>query len=105
LKKSPESPGGTFVLVKFWPEDGVWNASAMDIPVAVFGETFEEAQHNFEDALTAHFETLADAGQLKSALVSLRKIAGDREMFDRIQPRVTFQKFPVAEETLELCHQ
>ena len=29
------------VLCKFWQEDGVWNGSAQDLPVAVFGETIE----------------------------------------------------------------
>ena len=103
--KQPREEAAAFVLVKFWPSDGVWNASAMDIPVSVFGTTFEEARNNFEDALLAHFETLADVGQLKPTLQLLQRIASDRGVFDRLEPRETFAKFPIANETLELCHQ
>lgn len=93
-----------FVLVRFWREDDVWNASALDIPVAVFGDSFEEAQRNFEDALRAHFETLIEAKQDKKIIDRLIKVAQDRGFYDRIKPCETFVKFPVQPEARELCH-
>jgi predicted RNase H-like HicB family nuclease len=49
-------------LCRFWREDGVWNASAVDLPIAVFGDTIEEAQSNMSDALTAHLNALNRLG-------------------------------------------
>jgi predicted RNase H-like HicB family nuclease len=105
LSRKKQSPSlSIFVLVRFWPEDGVWNASAMDIPVVVCGNSFEDAQNNFEQALMAHFETLADVNQVKKTINRLTKAAKDRGFYDRIRPRETFEKFPVRLDSLELCH-
>jgi len=94
-----------FVLVRFRHEDGVWNASALDIPVAVFGGTFEEAESNFEEALKAHFEVLVEFNQARQTIQHLVKVAQDRGLYDRIEPREIVTKFPVIEpETPELCH-
>lgn len=104
FKKQPRS-AAIFVLVRFWPEDGVWNASAMDIPVAVFGSSFEDARKNFEEAFEAHLEVLAETKRLKKTLQKLERAAQDRGAYDRIQPGEMFEKFPIADETWELCHQ
>ena len=53
------------ILCKFWEEDGVWNATAMDLPVAVFGETFEEALGNMSDALDSHVSAMINAGKIE----------------------------------------
>jgi predicted RNase H-like HicB family nuclease len=83
------------ILVRFWQEDGVWNASAMDISVAVFGYTFEEARRNFEEALARHFEVLCEMNQIDRTIKILSKAAKDRGFYDRIQPRETYEKFLV----------
>jgi len=44
------------VLCRFWNEDGVWNGSAEDVAVAVFGQTLEEAINNLRAAVQNHFE-------------------------------------------------
>ena len=53
------------ILVRFWQEDGVWNASALDISVAVFGNSFEEARSNFEEALAHHLEVVSEMNSAK----------------------------------------
>ena len=89
------------VLVRFWSEDGVWNASAMDIPVAVFGESFEEARAHFEEALASHFEILCERNQIEGTIKILLRAAKDRGFYERIQPRETFEKFVFNSQ--ELC--
>lgn len=83
------------VLVRFWEEDGVWNASAMDLSVAVFGDTFEEARRNFESAIKEHFELLCELKKMHATATRLLKAAEDRHFYDRIAPRQTFEKFIV----------
>lgn len=56
------------ILCKLWSEDGVWNAISADLPVAVFGDTFEEAKANLEEALIGHFAALEQTGQLKNTI-------------------------------------
>jgi predicted RNase H-like HicB family nuclease len=51
------------VLCKFWFEDGVWNGSAHDLPVAVFGQTIDEAKKNLGEALVSHFDALQQIGK------------------------------------------
>jgi predicted RNase H-like HicB family nuclease len=63
------------VLCRFWREDGVWNATAQHLPVAVFGQSFEEASKNLADALTTHFQSLDDAGKLDGTIALLEKKA------------------------------
>lgn len=98
-KKSP-----IFVLVRFWQEDNVWNGSALDIPVAVSGESFEDVRNNFEEALKAHFDLLQELKREKPVINKLIKVAKERGFYDRIQPRETFEKFAVERDSLELCH-
>jgi predicted RNase H-like HicB family nuclease len=92
-----------FVLVRFWQEDGVWNASALDISVAVFGDTFEDARNNFEQAMIAHFEILVEMNKVKGTIKKLVQAAQKRGFYDRIRPRETFEKFPVRTDERELC--
>jgi predicted RNase H-like HicB family nuclease len=86
------------ILVRFWPEDDVWNASAFDLGVAVCGDTFEEARQNFEEALCKHFELLSKMGRAKETIARLRTAAVDRGFYDRITPRETFAAYPVPTE-------
>lgn len=92
------------VLVRFWPEDGVWNASAMDIPVAVFGDTFEEARSHFEEALARHIEILCEMNQMDQTIKILSKAAKDREFYDRIPAQQPFERYLVDREGLRFAH-
>lgn len=83
------------ILVRFWSEDEVWNASALDIGVAVCGDSFEDARKNFEEALDCHFELLMKLGRAEETVERLRIAAFDRGFYDRIKPRETFEKFPI----------
>src|SRR5580658_8238092 len=55
------------ILCKLWQEDDLWNGIALDLPVAVFGKTFEEAKRHLFEALDAHFETLREIGSYDEA--------------------------------------
>lgn len=83
------------VLVKFWQEDDVWNASAMDLPVAVFGESFEKARSNFEDAIISHFETLCELGRIEKTMDHLKRLERGRSFYERLPARQTFEKILV----------
>ncbi len=50
------------ILCRFWSEDGVWNGLAKDLPVAAFGQTFEEARRNLSDALLSHLQSASELG-------------------------------------------
>ena len=76
------------VLCKFWFEDGVWNAAAADLPVAVFGDTFENAKEHLGQALATHFE-------------ALEKVGGLEEAVRHLQQRAREQYFSVAEMPLD----
>ena len=66
------------ILCRFWEEDGVWNAAAHDLPVAVFGKTFQQAQKHLNAALKAHFEALHELGKVQDTIERLRRIAHDQ---------------------------
>jgi hypothetical protein len=68
------------VLAKLWPEDGVWNASAFDLPVAAYGHSIEQAQANFEEAIRAHFDALEALGKVDSTVVQLLSAQANREL-------------------------
>lgn len=65
------------VLCKFWQEDGVWNGEAQDLAVAVFGDTFEDAQRHLSDAIICHLEALQELKQLKQTIAYLQQRARD----------------------------
>jgi len=86
------------ILCKFWSEDGVWNGVAEPLPVAVFGETFEEAKDNLRDAITAHLEAVREVGDLNTTIESLLQSAKNflsvediptGRTYARIEARVT----------------
>jgi len=96
-RQSPPSPEEITVtiLVRFWQEDDVWNASAWDLPVVVFGTTFEQARANFEDAILGHFETVCELGQIKETIQMLKDVEAQRSFYERIPPRQAFEKIVV----------
>lgn len=56
------------ILCKMWYEDGVWNAEAVDLPIAVFGETIEDVKNHLYDAIFAHLETAAALGEFNEII-------------------------------------
>ncbi len=86
------------ILCKFWSEDGVWNGVAEPLPVAVFGETFEEAKDNLRNAIAAHLEAVREVGDLDTTVKNLLRSAKDflsvqdiptGRTYARIEARVT----------------
>ncbi len=63
------------VLCRFRQEDGVWNGIAEDLAVAVFGNTFEEAQKNLSDAILCHLEALQELKQIDQTIKYLQRRA------------------------------
>lgn len=74
------------VLCKFWREDDVWNGVAEDIPVAVFGSTFEQAQKHMQDAILGHLEALQKLDRLTTTIKSLRKKGRERHLSENDIP-------------------
>jgi predicted RNase H-like HicB family nuclease len=83
------------VLARFWHDDGVWNGSAVDIPVAAFGETFEEAQQNFEEALLSHFEVICEHGQESRVISRLLQAESLRNPAAQLPVKQPFVMFMV----------
>ncbi len=63
------------ILLRFWEEDGVWNGEAVNLPVAVFGTTFEESRQNMHDAVISHLQTLNEVGTLMDTISMLKQCA------------------------------
>lgn len=92
------------ILARVWQEDGVWNASAFDLPIAVFGSTPDDAVKNFSEALDLHFEVLAELDKLRDTVKRLKALAQDRAFYqDRIRERQFVQQFPLPAAG-HLCH-
>lgn len=66
------------VLCRFSKEDEVWNGSAEDLPVAVCGDTFEQAQCNLFEAIIAHLESIQEVGDIQATIEHLRACAKER---------------------------
>jgi predicted RNase H-like HicB family nuclease len=77
-KKHPTPVVEISILCKAWQEDGVWNAVTEDLPIAVFGATFEEAQHNLHEAIFCHLESAQETGMLDQLAKELRQRAIER---------------------------
>ena len=82
------------VLCRFWTEDQVWNGEAVDLPVAVFGETFESAQDNLFHAVISHLEALEEIGKLEETARRLRSSAKQRRLtLDEMGSNQPFVRF------------
>lgn len=74
------------ILCEFWHEDDVWNGEAKDLPIAVFGDTFEEAQAHMRDAIQGHIESAIELGEFSEVLKSVSKaVSGRRLSIDDFQ--------------------
>jgi predicted RNase H-like HicB family nuclease len=60
------------VLCRFWMEDGVWNGEAVDLPVAVYGDTFEQARQHLGDAIVEHLSAVQQVGNITATIHVLR---------------------------------
>jgi hypothetical protein len=60
------------VLCRFWSEDGVWNGSAVDLPVSVYGNDIMQAQRHMVDAIICHLEALQEVGKLDAEVERLQ---------------------------------
>ena len=100
----------TFLIMsRAWHEDGVWNVSAFDLPVAVYGRTLEEAQRHFDAAIVTHFWGLAELGKVESTIKHLRRLAKARSFYknrllesSRKEREVTYPLL-MANQPAELC--
>ena len=66
------------VLCRFWQEDGVWNGSAHDLPIAVCGDSLKEAQSNLDDAIISHLNSLERLGRIDPVINELMRLADER---------------------------
>jgi hypothetical protein len=85
------------VLCEFWQEDDVWNGEAKDLPIAIFGDTFEEAQAHMRDAIQGYMESSIEAGDMPDVVAILEKAARHR-----ITPEELSPKRPVLKISVEL---
>lgn len=92
------------ILCHFWFEDEVWNAEAVDIPVVVYGSTFEEAKSLVLEAVVGHLQALQKLGQLETTIAHLR--SKERESRSSLPSHEPLLNFPVAvteHEVFALC--
>ena len=84
----PGSPGLMTIpiICKFVMEDGVWNATTEHLPIAAFGDTFEDAQKNLGDAIMSHLDSLARADKADEVVRHLREKAHEYLPIDEITP-------------------
>lgn len=90
------------ILCKFWSEDGVWNAVAEDLPVAVFGSSFEEARDNLRAAIESHIESMIETGQVGELITHLQERAREYLSVDEISPDSPLLKMLVAMKNQEI---
>ncbi len=86
------------VLCKLWFQDGVWNGSAHDLPIAVFGKTIDEARKNLGAALVSHFHALQEIGKTAEVIRELCRVAGERLSFDEMANNELYWKVMVSAE-------
>jgi predicted RNase H-like HicB family nuclease len=79
-KKSPSKVVAIPVLLRLWQEDGVWNGEAAELPVAVFGDSFEQAAKNLHEAVVSHLEALQEIGKLDETAHVLRVYSRQRRL-------------------------
>jgi predicted RNase H-like HicB family nuclease len=82
------------ILARLWQEENVWNGEAVDLPIAVFGDTFEETVKNLHDAVISHLEALQEIGKLEDTAHILRACARTRRVsLDEMGSNQPFMKF------------
>jgi predicted RNase H-like HicB family nuclease len=84
------------VFCKIWQEDGVFNAVANDLPIAVFGKTYEEAQKHLGEAIIGHLEALLELHQLDQTIKHLRECAKESMTFEEFPRHESLYRFSAA---------
>lgn len=74
----------------------MWNGVAEDLPVAAFGQTFEEARRNLSDALLSHLQSASELGQLAEIIRPLQEREHDFLPVDEIPLNSPLLKMLVA---------
>jgi hypothetical protein len=92
------------ILCKFWHEEGVWNGTAEDLAVAVFGETYDQAIEHMRDALVSHFRTLEKARELESTLAKLERAGKRHWAVNEIPEHNSFMKMVAAVRDSKVLH-
>lgn len=90
------------ILCKFRFEDGVWNGVAEDLPVAVFGNTFEEAKENLRSAIESHIESVLESGEVMPLIQHLQERGREYLSVDEISPGSPLVKMLVAMKNREI---
>jgi len=83
------------ILCKFWREDDVWNGVAEHLAVAAFGETFEQAEKNLQDAVRAHIVCWIEAGKAAEIFALLREQAREQLTVEEICPDTPLVKMEI----------
>lgn len=92
-----------FFTAKAWQEDGVWNAEIVDLPVVVFGDTFEEATENLADALCSHLKAAQELGALDEIIASLPKLEAPKLEVEIEGANEYFWRVPANLQPLAAC--
>jgi predicted RNase H-like HicB family nuclease len=92
---------GIPLLARVWQEDDVWNISAFDLPVVVFGDTLDEARHNFGEALQSHFEALKMTHEFKAEAHRLIRLAKEEHSLQQIPEQELVAKFDASSSALQ----
>lgn len=74
----------------------MWNGVAEDLPVAAFGQTFEEARRNLSDALLGHLQSVSELGKLRETIRLLQRREHDFLPVDEIPLNSPLLKILVA---------
>lgn len=90
------------ILCKFWREDDVWNGVAEDLPVAVFGASFEETKENMRSAIESHIESVAETGDVTGLIRRLQERSREYLSVDEISPGSPLVKMLVAMKNQEV---
>ena len=85
------------IICEFWHEGKVWNGEARDLPIAVFGDTFEDAQAHMRDAVQGFMESSLEGGDMPEVVALLEKAARRS-----IKPDQLSAKRPVLKISVEL---
>ena len=105
LKEMPEVMIGVPILARIWHEDEVWNVSAFDVPVMAYGDDFDRARANFEEAVLSHFQALQHFGELDQVASDLRSRAEEMGFYtSRVRPKTLIENFAIlSPNNLQLC--
>lgn len=98
---TPYSGKTAYFTARAWQEDGVWNAAIVDLPVVVFGESFEEASRNLVEALGSHLKVAAELGSLSDILAAMPQLETVKETVEIDEPNELFWRVPAPAQALE----